>query len=68
MAEEEPILFVECSRDDAKGAVISELRANFNRGVGLGGDLVRARALDALRPPALLSLQGGFRGHKACSP
>ena len=39
MAEEEPLLFIECTRDDALPAVLDELRAQFDNGTGLGGDL-----------------------------
>ena len=39
MTEEDPILFVECTRDDSKGAVLDELRRQFASGAGLGGDL-----------------------------
>jgi len=39
MSEEEPIVFVECTRDDADGAVLAELRSHFSRAVGLGADL-----------------------------
>ena len=39
VSEEDPLLFVECTRDDAPGAVLDELRAQFERGVGLGGEL-----------------------------
>ena len=39
MAEEEPLLFIECTRDDTPLAVLNELRAQFEHGTGLWGDL-----------------------------
>ena len=38
IGDEDPILFVECTRDDTSGAVLKELRDQYNRNVGLGSD------------------------------
>jgi hypothetical protein len=37
-ADEDPILFVECTREDTDGAVFRELRDQCNRKVGLGSE------------------------------
>jgi len=39
MSEEDAILFIECTRDDKKGAILSEMRAHYADGVGLAADL-----------------------------
>ena len=39
MSEEDAILFVECTRDDKKGAILAEIRGHYAEGVGLAADL-----------------------------
>ena len=39
MSEEDAILFIECTRDDKKGAILAEMRAHYADGVGLAADL-----------------------------
>jgi hypothetical protein len=39
VGDEDPILFIECTREDTNGAVFQELRDQAARKVGLGGDL-----------------------------
>ena len=39
MSEEDPILFIECTRDGKKGAILAELRDQYASGAGLAADL-----------------------------
>ena len=39
MTEEEPILFIECTRDETSLALLNEMRTAYENGTGLGGDL-----------------------------
>ena len=39
MSEEDAILFIECTRDDKKGAILAEMRSHYADGVGLAADL-----------------------------
>ncbi|KAL1530928.1 hypothetical protein AB1Y20_001819 [Prymnesium parvum] len=39
LGEEEPLLFIECTREDSLQAVLDELRAHYNNGTGLASDL-----------------------------
>lgn len=38
MAEEENLLFIECTREDSEQAILNELRTHYDDGTGLAGD------------------------------